>query len=77
MKALCCKKLNNENRIKLSEFFARDERVCLICLINIREVFCDVIVALLIFKLFKIANNSKFKISNSLRDQYLRFEMYL
>ena len=39
--------LNNEYRIKLSELVLDLEmRECLICLINIHEVFCDVIVAL-------------------------------
>ena len=30
----------------MSELHSRDKRVCLICLINIHEVFYDVIVAL-------------------------------
>ena len=47
---------------------SRDERACLICLINIHGVSYDVIVALLILKLYKIANNFQFNLSNILID---------
>ena len=51
MKALCCEYLNNKNKLHQINFTgSRGERACLICLINIHEVFYEVIVSLQLFK---------------------------
>ena len=43
---LCYEKLNNKNRIKLPLLVLEmREHACLLCLINIHEVFYDVIAA--------------------------------